>query len=699
MRVRVKDPRLTPLFVALLLAYPAMQPQRAQAEGGSANTQETLPDLGRPSEKTANFNVTPSGATLSNTFDGKRLVVSPEYSQQTGLSLGGAFALPLGENAAGGLVATVGDRKNEVLLNAGLQLNPTQRLIATLGQLRQKLDFNFISGTEKAEVVQTSGALSYQHYLGEGWLNGIEVNGYLADTPSRDLTDKTYAIDTAALYELWNDPRRIAGGRITGLQGKLALTPLTGSSLKLGAGGERLEYDYLTGKQSTTRATASAEWSQQLSANLNLKAGADTAAAQNRFTLGLEQTHSDGWKLGANLTGIHGRDGAPDDNQLNLTLSYTFGAKGTKPATGLDGNGPAITGNRAHTGRPAQAWGNLLDQVAKRPTFLPSQVVAKLDTTATPTRLIAVNKAALPAGSGIDTATGIITVPLGVAVTTIAGVTLNGPAFANSGQFALSGNSLVIDPSKITQPAVGVTDTYVVTVNNLGGGTTLVTVLVSHGSVKIDSIVINSNTAPTASALSITGTVQAGQQLTGHYTYADVNGDAQGVSTFRWLRNGVAIAGATAATYTLVVADVGNAIAFEVTPVSTVAPTTGTPVVSSATAAVSAAPLPAGFVSQGGLTWMPNNIGPWSGGYTDWNTANTYCTTATILGQTGWRLPTAAELSALYASGAINGQGWTLGGAWSSTPHGAGILEAVDLSYGSVYWDFDANYNYVSCVR
>ncbi len=92
-------------------------------------------------------------------------------------------------------------------------------------------------------------------------LNGAEINAYLADTPSRDLADKSYTLDTATLYELWNDSRRVAGGRVTGLQARLAFTPLPGGVLKLGAGGERQEYDYLTGKQSITRSTGSAEWS------------------------------------------------------------------------------------------------------------------------------------------------------------------------------------------------------------------------------------------------------------------------------------------------------------------------------------------------------------------------------------------------------------------------------------------------------
>ena len=97
------------------------------------------------------------------------------------------------------------------------------------------------------------------------------------------------------------------------------------------------------------------------------------------------------------------------------------------------------------------------------------------------------------------------------------------------------------------------------------------------------------NTAPTATAVNITGTPEVGQLLTGHYTYADVDNDLQGTSTYRWLRNNVAITGATAITYTLVAADFGNPIKFEVTPVALTGILTGTPGASLPTINITAA--------------------------------------------------------------------------------------------------------------
>jgi hypothetical protein len=74
--------------------------------------------------------------------------------------------------------------------------------------------------------------------------------------------------------------------------------------------------------------------------------------------------------------------------------------------------------------------------------------------------------------------------------------------------------------------------------------------------------------APVASSVTISGSAHKDSTLTGHYTWSSIVGHTEGTSTFRWLRNGVAITGATASTYTLVDADGNRSIVFEVTPVA-----------------------------------------------------------------------------------------------------------------------------------
>jgi len=474
---------------------------------GSANT---LPDLGTPAANTGSvqpsINAQGAGFNYHDNIDGKLISINPKYNEQGGASIGGSFSTPVAKNMAVGILLTAGSDKNEWLLNTGFDLTSNQRFIFSIGQLRQSLDFNFISGNQRTQVTQNNVAGSYQYFLGKDWLNAAELNAYFSDTGSIKLSDKTYYTDSTSLYELWSDPRRIAGGRVTGAQGRLVFTPTSTTTIKVGLGAESLTYNYLTGNDTTTRATGSAELTQRLENGFNVRASANAAASQNRYALGLGRSFSGGSQLGIDLAAIRGRDNTFNDNQLLLSFTQSFG--GHNPSgfssnpmgtnnTAL--NNPDASGapmnqmpdNTATTNPNANTWASsLVDQVSRRPSFLPAQVIAKVDNTATPTRLISIDKTGLPTGSSVAIATGILTVPIGTAVRGIAGVTLNGSAFSNGSQFTLSGSTnLVINPNLITQPSS--TDTYVVTMNN-STGTTLATITVMHGSKQITSVVISS---------------------------------------------------------------------------------------------------------------------------------------------------------------------------------------------------------------
>jgi hypothetical protein len=108
--------------------------------------------------------------------------------------------------------------------------------------------------------------------------------------------------------------------------------------------------------------------------------------------------------------------------------------------------------------------------------------------------------------------------------------------------------------------------------------------------------------------------------------------------------------------------------------------------------------LTAGYVVQGGLTWMPVTFSD------TWPNADAYCTNTTINGVTGWRMPTENELyvSFYFAyqgnSSVLTGKGWTLSYTWSSTG-GAGYHSATHLIDGGYYDNPDTSNFYVSCVR
>ncbi|MSP86412.1 MAG: hypothetical protein EXR42_03285, partial [Methylotenera sp.] len=418
----------------------------AQSPADEANA---LPDLGTPAATTGSvqpsINAQGAGFNYRDNIDGKLISINPQYNQQNGVAVGGSLASPLSKNMAVGILLTAGSDKNEWLLNTGFDLTSNQRFIFSLGQLRQKLDFNFISGSQKTSVRQDNIAGSYQYFLGKDWLNAAGVNAYLSNTGSVNLSDKTYFTDTTSLYELWSDPRRIAGGRVTGAQGRLVFTPTSKTTIKVGLGAERLTYDYLTGNESTTRATGSAELVQRLDNNFSFRASANAASSQNRYALGLGRSFKDGAQLGIDVATIQGRDNTFNDNQLLLSYTQSLGGNnpggfGSNPTrmnntalNHLDASGAPMnqaTANTATTNPAANTWASsLVEQVSRRPSFLPAQVIAKVDTTATPTRFIAIDKTTLPTGSSIATATGILTVPIGTAVSGIAGVTLNGSNF------------------------------------------------------------------------------------------------------------------------------------------------------------------------------------------------------------------------------------------------------------------------------
>jgi len=153
---------------------------------------------------------------------------------------------------------------------------------------------------------------------------------------------------------------------------------------------------------------------------------------------------------------------------------------------------------------------------------------------------------------------------------------------------AVSGFSYVENPATggfQTQTLTPVLTNGKVVVNCAGLSVTQLTVDLAMTTSDVDTAV---NHAPVANNVSATGTVATGQTLTGTYTYVDMEADAQGTSTFRWLKsatatfdaNASAIPGATASTYSVQVADVGLFLYFEVTPVALTGVTTGTPVVS-----------------------------------------------------------------------------------------------------------------------
>jgi hypothetical protein len=100
------------------------------------------------------------------------------------------------------------------------------------------------------------------------------------------------------------------------------------------------------------------------------------------------------------------------------------------------------------------------------------------------------------------------------------------------------------------------------------------------------------------------------------------------------------------------------------------------------------------FVGSGALTFAPVTR------LDTWSNASAFCSTSTINGQTGWRLPTQAELITLAAPGALSNAGWTLGATWSSSSSLVNAHDTVNLATAAVVSNTtDSSSAYVSCAR
>ncbi len=125
------------------------------------------------------------------------------------------------------------------------------------------------------------------------------------------------------------------------------------------------------------------------------------------------------------------------------------------------------------------------------------------------------------------------------------------------------------------------------------------------------------NQAPTTSGVTISGTANTGQTLTGNYTYSDIEGNPEGTSIFRWTRsddsagtNEATISGATAKTYVLGATDVGKYIRFYVTPVASSGTTTGNETGSSYVGPVILTPVALGSWDTTSIAGGTGNFGP-----------------------------------------------------------------------------------------
>lgn len=289
--------------------------------------------------------------------DRMRVEIAPSFSEELGFSLKGAVGSYLTDAIALGLIVEYGENKREYLVNAGIQFTDELSLIGTVGLLEENNEY--VEGEGREEVQQMEYGASLKGAYEVGFLSGLELNGYLADADA-----DSDSVETGKLYGVQ-------------LLADLDLTDTT--HFRLGGGYEWLEWDGTNDDDSSW--TFSAEAAQQLGDTLSLTGHAKLGASEYVYGGGLAFDLSNSGPntntIGVNYSYIDGRNDIEDDQRVELSWSIGFGAGPTSSVSAADLTDKSGTIRAAADVAMVSPANNLLNNVMKRPAFLPERVLAR----------------------------------------------------------------------------------------------------------------------------------------------------------------------------------------------------------------------------------------------------------------------------------------------------------------------------------
>lgn len=301
-----------------------------------------------------------------------RVEIAPNYSEELGFSLKGAAGGYLTDAMALGLIVEYGENKREYLANAGIQFNESLSFVGTVGLLEEHNEYVDGEGREEAQQMEYGASLKGAYEV--GFLSGFELNGYLADADS-----DSDSVETGKLYGV----QLLAG---------LDLTETT--HLKLGGGYEWLEWDDTNDDDS--RWTFSADAAQQLGDVISLTGHARLGASEYVYGGGLAFDLSNGGmntnSLGVNVSYIDGRNGIEDDQRVEFSWTFGFGAGPSTSVAAADLTDKSGTIRAAADVAVVSPSSNLLNDVMKRPNFLPERVLARSKSAGVSCPLVAMSR-------------------------------------------------------------------------------------------------------------------------------------------------------------------------------------------------------------------------------------------------------------------------------------------------------------------
>ncbi|EKD30466.1 MAG: hypothetical protein ACD_78C00049G0002, partial [uncultured bacterium (gcode 4)] len=434
-----------------------------------------------------------------------------KYSTLDGILAEWVFGTVFGSESNKSIVldVTMGSNLAQFLTTLGYKIDRDQRVKVTGEHFRKTADYLFTSGKVTETISQNSLGATYQLKLHDKRevLDYFEASGYITQSQGKELADKDFTIDTATLFELYRNKRNIAGGTKTGASLALGLTPWENGKFKITLGAENLKFKTIHSgdKYDKQGMTAKAEYSHDITKDLMAKISAATSTTE-KCVLALELAFKLKPNLQLVLRGEHierySSFGLADTSEErgSIALRWTFATPEDQKKIDESarlwkaGAGKRNENKARETFRqmPQQAKDDFLEW-SLSPAYKSTSVIAAVDENTR--RLILLDKLLLPNAS-IDSQGNITEALPNSDVSGISGVTLNGAPYSNNNNFGLSGGNIVIYTGTLREPAVGTTDTYRVTIDENGGGQTIATITVQHGSVKVTSITFDRIPAP-----------------------------------------------------------------------------------------------------------------------------------------------------------------------------------------------------------
>lgn len=101
-------------------------------------------------------------------------------------------------------------------MQAGLDVGSNTIVSLTFQNLEQFRSIAFPSGKTDEWVSHSAIGAGARFIVDSRFIKHLEVQGYRIDAQSQDLSDIEFTVDTAKVFQIFSDPRKLAGSVTNG---------------------------------------------------------------------------------------------------------------------------------------------------------------------------------------------------------------------------------------------------------------------------------------------------------------------------------------------------------------------------------------------------------------------------------------------------------------------------------------------------